>query len=269
MKQDRIAGNAKNSKLLELINDSYVGIIEEIDDPKFEGRCKIRVFGVYGDKNDSLGSIPTKDLPYSYPIHDTYFGSESGSGRFSTPKTGAVVRVIFEDDHYHPRYIGIEELDNELKALLKDDYENFHSILYDSDQKLKIYYAVKTGLLLELDGSFINVEPGGAIITSHKDSESVIEMRGDTITMTTNNAIDMSTPNTITHNSNQIHINGVQTDIGANSIYSAVNGEIMMKLFLALASGIDAKYPSTPGQFANLVNQMESLILSNSVTTSP
>lgn len=269
MKKERTSGNQKNSKLLELIKDSYIGVIEQIDDPKFEGRCKIRVFGVFGDKNDSLGSIPVDDLPYAYPIHDTYFGSESGSGKFSTPKMGAKVRVIFEDDIYHPRYVGIEELDEELKGLIEADYENFHSLLYDSDRQLKIYYAVNTGLLMELDGSFINIEPNGAIVVSHKESQSVIEMRGDIMTMTTQNAVDITTPNTITHNSNQIHVNGVQTDVGANPIYSAVNGEPMMKLILALATGLDAKYPTTPGQFTKLVQEMEQLILSATVNTTP
>ena len=269
MKKNRTTGNKKNSKLLELIQESYIGVIEEIDDPKKDGRCKIRVFGVYGDKEDSLGSIPLADLPFAYPIHDTFFGSESGSGKFSTPKIGTKVRVIFEDDIYHPRYVGIEELDEELKSLIEADYENFHSLLYDSDKQLKIYYAVNTGLLLELDGSFINIEPNGAIIIAHKESQSVLEMRGDTTTLTTNNAVDISTPSTITNNSNQIHINGAQTDIGANPIYSMLNGEPMMKLLLALATGLDAKYPSTPGQFTNLVKQMESLILSNTVSTTP
>lgn len=268
-KKNRTSGNQKNSELLELINDSYIGVIEEIDDPRNIGRCKVRVFGIFGDKGDSLGSIPVNDLPWAYPIHDSIFGSTSGSGKFSTPKIGTKVRVIFDDDIYHPRYVGIEELDEELQGLIESDYENFHSLLYDSDRQLKIYYSVNTGLLLELDGSFINIEPNGAIIIAHKESQSVLEMRGDTTTLTTQNAVDVSTPNTITHNSNQIHVNGVQTDIGSNPIYSAVNGEIMMKLFLALATGLDTKYPTTPGQFANLVRQMESLILSNTVSTTP
>lgn len=268
-KQDRTSTNAKKSKLLSLISEAYLGVIESVDDPNFEGRCKIRVFGVFGDKGDSLGSIPVADLPYAYPINDIVFGSASGSGKFSTPKTGAKVRVIFEDDIYHPRYVGIEELDDELKSLLAGDYDNFHSILYDSDKALKIYYSTSSGLLLELDGSFINIEPDGAIVVTHKGSESVLEMRGDTTTLNTNNAIDMTTPNTITANSNQVHVNGAQTDVGANPIYSMLNGEPMMKLLLALATGLDAKYPPTPGQFSNVVSQMEQLILSNTVTTSP
>lgn len=263
-------GKINGTKLAELANESYIGVIEEIDDPEFKGRCKIRVFGVFGDKDNSLGSIPTEDLPWAYPLLDLQFGSANGgSGRISVPKKGTKVRVIFEQDQYHPRYFSIEELDDELKGLMEADYANFQSMVYDSDQQLKIYYAVNTGLLIELKESFINIEPNGAIVIQHIGSSSIIEMRGDDIDIVTNNAVNVSTPNTITHNSNLVHVNGAQTDLGANPIYSNVNGEIMMKLFLALATGLDAKYPVTPGQFANLVQQMESAILSATVKTTP
>ena len=58
----------------------------------------------FGDKGDSLGSIPVEDIPWAYPLHDLQFGSDTGTGRFSTPKMGAMVRVVFEGDQYHPRY---------------------------------------------------------------------------------------------------------------------------------------------------------------------
>lgn len=268
-KKRRVFGKIKNSKLLEIIEDSHIGIIESIDDPDFVGRCKIRVFGVFGDNDDSLGKIPTEDLPYAYPYYDLISGSASGSGKYSTPKVGTTVRVYFENDIYHPRYYAIEELDDELKEIIKNDYEGFHSLLYDSDDTVKLYYAKKTGWLFELAESYINIEPNGAIVIHHRTSSSVIEIRGSDIDIVTNNSFNVSTPNNITINTNQLHCNGAQTDLGANPIYSNVNGEMMMKLFLALATGMDLKYPSTPGQFANLVNQMEQLILSKTVKTTP
>lgn len=268
-RQRRTKNKRKGSKLLEIAQESYIGKIEEIDDPNFEGRCKIRVFGVFGDKGDSLGSIPVEDIPWAYPLHDLQFGSDTGTGRFSTPKMGAMVRVVFEGDQYHPRYFSIEEIDEELKGLLQEDYPNFHSVLYDSGEQMKIYYAVNSGFIIDLKESFINIEPGGAIIIQHTGASATIEMRGDDIDIVTNNAVNISTPNTITHNSNLVHVNGATTDLGANPIYSNVNGEIMMKLFAALAAGLDAKYPTTPGQFANLVQQMESSILSATVNTTP
>ena len=265
----RTIPNPKISKLIDFITESYIGVIEDIDDPNFEGRCKIRVYGIYGDTDESLGSIPTEHMPWAYPLHDFQFGSiDGGTGKFSTPKMGAKVRVKFEGDQYHPRYFSLEHIDGELKSIIEADYENFNSIMYDSDEQMKMYYAVNTGFLLELKETFINIEPNGAVVIQHKGGSAIIEIRGDDIDVVTNNSMNVSTPNNITLNTNQAHINGAFTDLGANPIYSNVNGEILMKLLLAIATGLDAKYPSTPGQFANLVTQMEALILSNTVKTS-
>lgn len=267
--KSRVNNKTKNSKLLELIDGSYIGIIENVDDPNFEGRCKIRVFGVYGDKNDVLGKIPVEDLPYAYPHYELSFGSKDGAGRFSSPKTGANVRVIFENDIYHPRYFSIEELNPELKELLKENYSNFHSLIYDTDENLKIYYTKNSGFLIDLKESTINILPDGAIVLNHKGSSSTIEMRGNDIDIVTKNSINLSSPNNITINSNLVHVNGAETDVGGNPIYSNPNGEILMVFLKAFATAHDQKYPTTPGAMSGLLQSMESMILSKTVKTSP
>lgn len=268
LKKKRTAFETKNSKILELLDDSYVGVIEDIDDPNYEGRCKVRVFGVFGDKGDSLAKIPKEDLPWAYPLHDLQFASKSGSGKFSTPRLGARVRVIFENDHYHPRYINLEKLDDELKSFLKDNYENFSSLFWDTDEQVKIYYTKKSGLMIDYKQSIVNIDPNGAIIINHKDSSSTIELRGNDIDINTKNAVNISTPNNISLNSNNIAVNGATVDIGGSPIYSNINGEILMKLLLAMATATDAKTPQSPGSLANVVKQMEPLILSKTVKTS-
>lgn len=259
----------KKSKLLELIKNAYLGVIEDIDDPDCVGRVKCRVYGVYGDKNESLGKIPTEDLPWAYPYYDLVGSSKDGSGKFSTPKKGTVVRVIFEGDQYHPKYFSIEELDPELVKLLKNDYEGFHSILFSTDEKLKIYFAKKTGLLLNFDDSLINILPDNSILIQTKNKPSQIELKGGDIDIVTNNSVNVSSNNNVTINSNQVAVNGDTTSVGSNPIYKSVNGEQMMILLKILATGLDAKFPTTPGQFANIVQQMEQLILSATVTVSP
>jgi hypothetical protein len=64
-------------------------------------------------------------------------------------------------------------------------------------------------------------------------------------------------------------VNGVKTEIGASPIYSAMSGEPTFILLAALAAGLDAKLPVTSGTFASLVEQMKSVCLSKTVTTSP
>lgn len=265
----RTANKLSNSKILDLVKESYIGVIEDVDDPQFQGRCKVRVFGVFGDKNNTIANIPTADLPYAYPFFETSFSSSKGAGRFSSPKKGVVVRVIFEHDVYHPRYFSIEELSDEVQALIKDNYENFHSLVFDVDENFKIYYTKKSGFLINTKDSTINIDKDGAIILNHKNSSSTIEMRGDNIDVTTKNSVNVSTQNNVTINSNQVDVAGVKTNVGANAIYKAVNGDILMILLKAMATSIDAKYPTTPGAMTGLVNSLEQTILSQTVKTTP
>jgi len=254
----------------DITKNSYIGEIVSVEDDQHDGACKIRVFGVFGDKSDNLGKIPDSDLPFAYPIHGLSGGSASGTGEFSTPKKGTKVRVIFDGNNvHHPRYWAIEEISKELKTILQNDYTNFHSILYDSDEDTGIYYAQKSGLVLFNKGSVINILPDKSILIRHDQDSGIIEMRGADIDIVTNNSVNISTPNNITINSNNVHVNGVLTDVGANPIFSNCNTEILMKLILILATAIDAKYPTTPGQFSGIVGQMQELILSQTVKVSP
>ena len=261
--------NRKKSKLKEIAGDSYLGEIVEIDDPKFEGRCKIRCWGIFGKDNTNLGKIENKFLPWAYPYYDLSFGDKTGSGKFSTPRIGTKVRVIFNEDIYHPRYISIETLNDELKALLKDDYDGFQSILFDSDNKIKFYHSKKSGILLDYYGSIFNILPDKSILIQHADSSSVIELKGSDIDIVSKSNITASSNNSITLNSNTVHANGKKTSIGAQPIYKSVNGDLLFVLLKILATNIDAKLPLTPGVTINIVNQMEKVVLSNTVKVSP
>ncbi len=251
-----------------LVNNSYIGEIVDANDPDFKGRCRIMVFGVYGNKEDK--KIPIEDIPWAYPIYSNSFaGGNGGNGAFSTPKKGTMVRVIFDRDKYHPKYVGIEELDAILKNTLKDDYDGFHSVIWDNDEKLKIYYSKKGGLLIYFDGGKINMSPNGNILIDHKNSTSTIELSDNNIDIVTNSTANVSSTNQVTLNSALVHANGDKTDIGSNPIYSAVNGEVAYQLFLVLATSIDAKLNVTPGLNANIVTSLKNSLLSGTVKTSP
>lgn len=257
------------SKIADIVEQSYLGKIMDVDDAKHEGRCRIRVFGVFGGEDDTqLENIPTADLPWAYPLLPAIFG-KNGSGSFHTPKKNSIVRVFFDGDQYHPYYYSISELDADLKAKISADYKNFHGILFDEEEKLRIWYSQKTGLLINLDDSIINIKPNNSILIDHKTSSSTIELAGPNCTITTNANVDVSSKNNITLNSNQVHANGTITRIGANPIFSAVNGEPLMLLFKAMATVLDAKLATTNGLAVGLVQQFEAAILSKTVTTTP
>lgn len=74
----------------------YPGKVVDNKDPMKKGRCRIRVFGIYGD------SIGDDDLPWA-DCDNAFNGSEKGS--FVVPPIGALVNVRFDgNDLYMPRY---------------------------------------------------------------------------------------------------------------------------------------------------------------------
>ena len=62
---------------------TYVGIIQNNEDPTKAGRCKVRVIGVFDD-------IPVDDIPWASPWKDL-----NGNG-FNLPEIGKAVTVIFD-----------------------------------------------------------------------------------------------------------------------------------------------------------------------------
>ncbi len=253
--------------ILDIINDSYIGEIVDANDPDFKGRVRIMVYGVYGDKNKQ---IPVQDIPWAYPLYPNSFsGASGGSGTFHSPRKGSMVRVLFDRDIYHPKYVGLEELDERLKDELKDDYDGFHSLLYDVDEDTKVMYSKKGGLLLYFKGGRINMSPDGNILIDHKGSTSTIELSDNNIDLVTNSTINCSSVNQVTINSALVHANGDTTNLGPQPIYSNVNGEQLMVLLKILGTSIDAKMNVTPGINSGIVDSMKDLILSKSVFTSP
>lgn len=246
----------------------YLGKIVDNVDPEYKGRCKILVYGVFG--TTKLDSIPTTDLPWAYPSIPLSFG-QKGGGQISIPKVGQIVSVTFPTGSvYHPVYQTIEEVDPALVEEMKQDYQGFHSLLYDTSGSIKVFFAKNSGFILDHNSSIINVKPNGNILINHSGSSSTIELAGDTISITSTNAVNISTPNTVTANSNYVHVNGSTTDVGANPIYSAVNGEPLMALLKAMATAIDqSKFPISNGVFSQLVQSAESSILSSTVNTTP
>jgi len=247
---------------------NYIGVIEDINDPLYVGRCRIRVFGIFDDLENSVGKIPTEHLPWAYPIKSNVMGN-GGPGAFSTPREGSVVNVRFDGGNiYSPRYWGQESMDEELKRLIKDNYSNFTSLVYDSEEGFKIYYTKSSGTVIELRGSIFNINPNGVILLRHKDKRSFIELNGDDLDMYANSLINISSKSAIRANSNMVHINGATTRLGPQPIYSALNGEPLFGLLVILATALDAKFPTTPGVSVDIVNQFKSLILSSTVKTS-
>lgn len=254
-------------ELEEIMSCSHLGEIVSLEGTeKDPGRVKIRVFGVFDSKD--LGSIPDEDLPYAYPIGGFDFGDKTGGGHYSAPKVGTIVRVMFKDDIYHPRYFAVEWLSEELRQEIKNSPENFHSLLFDTDEKMRVYYSKQKGMMIDYNESSVNIKPDGSIVINHKGGSSTIELRGDDIDIVSKNQINISSENSVTVNSQKIHDNGSQYMAGANPSFKMVNGEPLMVLLKGLASIIGTKLPIDPSA-STLVQSMEQSVLSSTCKVSP
>lgn len=252
------------------IQRDYIGVIEDNEDPDFEGKARVRVFGIHGDPEGEDPFIDTEDLPWAFPEMNNTFGGESGAGNFSTPKLNAKVLIRFDMNVYYPKYVSLVELNVGMKELFTDDnYENAHVMAFDEVEELRMFYNKELGFLIDLKGSIINIKNDNSLQISHANESANILMEDGQIDINTNDAIFMAAPNNIDVNSNELNLSGVQTNVGANPIFSAVNGEPIMTILKAMATAIDAKLPVSPGATAGIVNAGEATILSQTVTTTP
>ena len=74
----------------------WYGVVEDVDDPEFLGRCKVRCIGYHPSKNKN--TVPTEDLPWATVLVPATEGGISGTGRSPNGiQQGAWVFGIFLD----------------------------------------------------------------------------------------------------------------------------------------------------------------------------
>lgn len=150
----------------ELYNNDYIGIIEDIKDPKKIGRVKVRVESLHGRKGDK-NFISTEDLPWLEP--------SSRGNFFGLSDVGKVVYVAYEDgDYYKGCYFADEHYDinlqDKLESLTDSAYQNFYSIYYDA--KHQYFYEDNVGIIFDYMKSNINMRDNGDIRVNLKDNSA-------------------------------------------------------------------------------------------------
>jgi len=102
----------------------YSGKVINNNDPNKNGRCRIRVFGVYGDE------INDNDIPWATPDFN-FIGSTIGS--FVVPPIDAIVKVYFDQgDIYLPRYT-TKVFESGKLPLQKDIHYPDNMVLFSTD----------------------------------------------------------------------------------------------------------------------------------------
>lgn len=248
-----------------LVGTKWIGIVESVDDPEFEGKCKIRVYGKFDD-------LTVDELPFFMPKTNASFagGESKGYGQFSTPKVGTYVEVEFNNgDLYAGEYHVIQNINDALRGEISESYENAHSVVYDEDEELKIIYTQSNGLQLFYAGSSIVISPNNTITIEHNETQSIIELIGGEINITSNQNVNVTSNSEINVDTATVNITGtVVNNIGIQPNFSATLHEPLWRFLSALATSTDAKWPPTPGLNAGLAQTAQQLAQSINVKLS-
>ena len=182
-----------NRDINDLLDKQFLGVVELIDDPRKEGRARVRVYSIHDD-------LPAEDIPWAYPKNKSlFFGQGGKAGSISIPKIGSIVAVKFDNGNpYSPEYFAIHELAQDIKDELNTEYDGSHIILFDGDQELKLWFTVGKGLTISVKGASINLAPDNLI------------------TVKTNNKVVIDSPN---------------IELGKDATEALIKGNAFMSLF--------------------------------------
>jgi hypothetical protein len=151
------------------VGKTYVGVVEDNQDPKKEGRVRIRVMDVFDD-------LKLEDIPWATPWKDL-----NGNGS-NIPDKGKVVITVFDQgDVYKPEFIFSDHynlnLENKLKSLSDSDYISMKSLIFD--HKTQIYVNDSEGLKIDHKYNNINIKENGVNINL-KDNNMMVNIGDET-----------------------------------------------------------------------------------------
>tara|TARA_Y100000389_G_scaffold95890_1_gene92533 strand:+ start:5462 stop:6358 length:897 start_codon:yes stop_codon:yes gene_type:complete len=192
----------------------WIGIVEDTNDDIFEGRCKIRVFGKMDQRQDpedpaSAFVMPTASLPWARPSVASSGGSNTGSGTFSVPKLGTILRVSFDNGNYYaPVYHESLYPSDETKAEIEAAYPNSHVLIYDTafgltgelesgsldvtnereGEHIKVFFTEEKGLMMDYTTTegptTINIKPDNSVEIINANGDSIVMLNDGNITFT-------------------------------------------------------------------------------------
>lgn len=212
---------------------SYLGTVEDNNDPEKLGRIKIRV-APYSD-------LPTEDLPWSSPLLGSH-GNSSFSGGFNIPEVGSQVRVTFPSkDMTAPYYSGAELTQQNRVTLFDENYPNAYGYKDSNGNFIKVdktagttqwQHESTTNVKTDADGSITVFIRGGTTLnlTSNRTfnlDTGPIEIQGladGTLNIMTESEMYMQALRTRI-NCEQVEISGsLSVGTGADAILWCLNG---------------------------------------------
>ena len=204
--------------LVDNVRDGhYCGIVVDVEDPLNLGRVRVEVFGFFDGLDIAL-------IPWATPGNGYSGGSNSGSGSYSVPKLDSVVNVYFDNGNiYCPTYTFQQRISDELKGEMSGD-RGAHSIIYDTDNAVKVYFTSGKGLMLDYGETVVNIKPDNSIIIMNPNGDKVELLNDGNITVETSTKVTVKSPDVIIDAANSI-------ELGKGASEDVVLGNRLMSLF--------------------------------------
>lgn len=120
-------------------DSTYIGVVEDNQDPQKLGRVKVRVLNIFDN-------LSLADIPWANPWKDL-----NGNG-FNIPDKGKIVIVVFDKgDKNRPEFIYSDHyndnLESKLKSLSDSSYLSMKSLIFD--HRTQIYVNDTEGLKID------------------------------------------------------------------------------------------------------------------------
>jgi hypothetical protein len=229
-----------------LTGTQWVGIIEDNQDPIFQGRCKVRVYGKFDGRVDPKNpssdfSISTDNLPWARPANLFMGGSGTGAGNYTVPKIGTQVYITFDNGNlYSPIFHHNIYQSDEVVAEIQSSYANAHVLMYDTafeqdetgknlraGEWVKIYFTEQKGVMIDYattaGPTTINVKPDNSVEIKNPNGDSIIMKNDGNITFTHSQNVTFNVGKNATINTGQNTIVNADKDTLINCINAKIS----------------------------------------------
>lgn len=257
---------SRDLKSDNLKGTQWIGIVENTDDELFEGRCKIRVLGkmdqrINPEDPNSDFVLPTDALPWARPSVASSGGSNSGSGTFSVPKIGTVLRISFDNGNYYaPVYHESLYPSDEVKEEIQNAYPNSHVLIYDTafgltgggneevtnereGESIKVFFTEEKGLMMDYTTAngptTINIKPDNSVEIINANGDSMVMLNDGNITFThsakfiinSNDNTEINCKDAIINCQNMVVNHSSSIELGKGATEKLVLGDSFLQLF--------------------------------------